>query len=621
MKTHLYRQLARLRPLVSRFAERREHEGLLPSKGELTGLSGLGTRADFDRHLAATAMVSVSDPLRDPSQELARKFPVEPRRRGESAPLLDLQQRLQLDPVEYAALVATIAPVIVPSYGRLFAYLRNDLTLSAAGLTLILGLFEWETRAHAAQLLETVLHLPQSKLIQKGLIRVELEGSPQRDRIWPSRRLLELLTAGPKLSQTMADHMTLEQRPTVPADLVLPEATLNRVRELRGRFDGHDVATIVLNGSTGVGKTTIAHCLAGVHGRPVLKFNLRLLGSLAELLQVSEARALKHVLNEATILGAVPLLTRVGAALGSGEPRHEQLRLILGRHEGLLLLSTRETSPHLGDLQGAEHLPVGMPQPKQRLALWNRFLPPARRHPALDIGSVALHYKISGGRIQRVAQAALARATATMAPHVDLDMLSVALRGVVQHGLGDIASVVRNVATWDDLVLPTATEIQLRSIVARFRNRRQVLQEWGLARVRRSAAITALFKGPPGTGKSMAASVLGREMGLDVYRLDLSRVIDKYIGETEKRLEVAFSEAEASGAILFFDEADSLFGKRTSVSNANDQHANTKVNFLLQRMDTFDGIIVLATNHASHLDQAFKRRIAFHVDFPEPGER
>jgi ATP-dependent 26S proteasome regulatory subunit len=173
--------------------------------------------------------------------------------------------------------------------------------------------------------------------------------------------------------------------------------------------------------------------------------------------------------------------------------------------------------------------------------------------------------------------------------------------------------------TWDDLVISPRTYHHLREVDEQARNRGEVLEEWGLRRLTSmGSGLTSLFAGPSGTGKTMAAQVLARSLGLDLYRVDLASVVSKYIGETEKHLKAVFDACERAPVLLLFDEADALFGKRTEVSDAHDRYANIEVDYVLQRMEAFDGVAVLATNRKGDLDSAFVRRIAFIVDFTAP---
>jgi SpoVK/Ycf46/Vps4 family AAA+-type ATPase len=176
--------------------------------------------------------------------------------------------------------------------------------------------------------------------------------------------------------------------------------------------------------------------------------------------------------------------------------------------------------------------------------------------------------------------------------------------------------------TWEDIVLPPDKMRQLRSIAAWMQFRRRVHEEWGFGqKLSRGKGLNVLFTGPSGTGKTMAAEILAHELSLELLQIDLSSVISKYIGETEKNLSAIFREAEQSQSLLFFDEADSLFGKRTEVKDAHDRYANIEVNYLLQRVEQYEGVVVLATNLQRNLDDAFLRRIKEVVDFPFPDEK
>jgi SpoVK/Ycf46/Vps4 family AAA+-type ATPase len=185
--------------------------------------------------------------------------------------------------------------------------------------------------------------------------------------------------------------------------------------------------------------------------------------------------------------------------------------------------------------------------------------------------------------------------------------------------LDDLAQRIDSAATWEQLVLPTAQLELLHSITAHVRQRTRVYVEWGFDQLSsRGLGISALFAGASGTGKTMAAEVLAQELELDLYRIDLSAVVSKYIGETEKNLRRVFDAAEGGGAILLFDEADAMFGKRSEVQDSHDRYANIEVSYLLQRMEAYRGLAILTTNMRSSLDTAFLRRIRFIVNFPFP---
>ena len=179
------------------------------------------------------------------------------------------------------------------------------------------------------------------------------------------------------------------------------------------------------------------------------------------------------------------------------------------------------------------------------------------------------------------------------------------------------AQLLQTELEWEDLVLNPHTEEELREIEIWLKHKDQLLHTWGMNK-KLKPGFKALFYGPPGTGKTLTTNLLGKKLGLDVYRIDLSRIVSKYIGETEKNLAKIFDRAERKGWILFFDEADALFGKRTSVSDSHDRYANQEVSYLLQRIEEYDGLVILATNLKSNMDEAFMRRFQASVFFPMP---
>jgi SpoVK/Ycf46/Vps4 family AAA+-type ATPase len=188
--------------------------------------------------------------------------------------------------------------------------------------------------------------------------------------------------------------------------------------------------------------------------------------------------------------------------------------------------------------------------------------------------------------------------------------------------LETLAKKLSPMNTWNDLVLPEDRMAQLRELASHVKHKQLVMEEWGFAKKSaRGTGLTTLFAGASGTGKTFAAEILGKELGLDLYKIDLSGVVSKYIGETEKNLNKIFTEAQDSNAILFFDEADALFGKRSEVKDAHDRYANIEVAYLLQKMEEHDGIVILATNLKKNMDDAFIRRMRFIIEFPFPDEK
>jgi ATPase family associated with various cellular activities (AAA) len=242
----------------------------------------------------------------------------------------------------------------------------------------------------------------------------------------------------------------------------------------------------------------------------------------------------------------------------------------------------------------------------EQLELWTTALNGCERGE--DIGSVAQQFRLGSDGL--VAAAARVRAGGSAWD---------ACREQARPRLDDLAARIKPASSWDDLVLPEPQLETLHQIALHVRHRATVYEDWGFAAMSaRGLGINALFAGPSGTGKTMAAEVLANELRLDLYRIDLSSVVSKYIGETEKNLRRVFDAAEEGGAILLFDEADALFGKRSEVKDSHDRYANIEVSYLLQRMEAYRGLAILTTNLRSALDQAFLRRLRFVVQFPFP---
>jgi ATPase family associated with various cellular activities (AAA) len=258
---------------------------------------------------------------------------------------------------------------------------------------------------------------------------------------------------------------------------------------------------------------------------------------------------------------------------------------------------------------------VGKPTAGEQARLWEASLDTASFNGHVE--TLVSQFDLPAAAIEAAAAQAHAHPEADAA--VTFERLWEACRVATRGRLDDLAQRIDPSATWDDLVLPTAQLHVLRDMAAQVRQRHRVYQTWGFAeKGSRGLGISALFAGPSGTGKTMAAEVLARDLRLDLYRLDLSQVVNKYIGETEKNLRRVFDAADAGGAVLLFDEADALFGKRSEVKDSHDRYANIEVSYLLQRMEAYRGLAILTTNMKTALDDAFLRRLRFIVQFPFP---
>ena len=271
--------------------------------------------------------------------------------------------------------------------------------------------------------------------------------------------------------------------------------------------------------------------------------------------------------------------------------------------------------------RGSVVIEIAMPDEAAREELWRRALPPTV-DDALPRWA-AERYAITPGVLGAAAIAALTRA-APEARAVTTSDIHDGVRNVLDAKLATLGTRITWRQTWAELVLPDDAVLEVRELIARVRHRRQVFDGWGFRRkVAKGLGVSALFAGPPGTGKTMVAGLIASELGLDLYQVDLSKIVSKWIGETEKNLSELFDAAEAGHVVLLFDEADSLFAKRTEVKTSSDRNANLEVNYLLQRMESFAGIVILTTNLDAAIDDAFRRRLSLRVEFPvpEPDER
>jgi len=332
--------------------------------------------------------------------------------------------------------------------------------------------------------------------------------------------------------------------------------------------------------------------------------------------QISDVETMARLWQRETFL--LPIALYIATESLDALPPESQaaLRRFLSRGVGLVFLGAREVPVELVVTNFA--VEVKRPTAAEQFALWTQALRESVAETEVSQAAAALagQFDLSRGDIRAVA----ARELETTGGKGSLgDRLWGDCRDLTRPRLDALAQRLEPKATWDDLVLPEEQMALMRRIAGQVRSRHQVYDRWGFSRrMNRGFGISALFAGESGTGKTMAAEVLANDLRLNLYRIDLSAVVSKYIGETEKNLRKLFEAAEQGGAILFFDEADALFGKRSEVKDSHDRYANIEINYLLQRMESFSGLAILATNMKSALDPAFLRRLRFVVNMPVP---
>jgi hypothetical protein len=374
---------------------------------------------------------------------------------------------------------------------------------------------------------------------------------------------------------------------------------------------------VAIEGPLAAGKRTAASVAAASLGHPLVGIDVRRMSAgLAEL----EA-ALVALRRECLLSDALPLVAQVDELDGSevqASPRARALARFVDDTPTPCVVTSTRIGLDVGTSRDATRIAMPVPGTATRELLWRDAFAGA---PGVDLALLAQRYRLGAGGIRRAANAA--RSIAGRDELVTRDAIE-GVRRCIAERLGELAQRLETTQRWDDLVLPEDTLDPIRALCARVRHGHLVHERWGFgAKLPRGLGTAALFSGPPGTGKTMVAGLVARELDLELYQIDLSKIVSKWIGETEKQLAKVFDAAEAGHALLLFDEADALFARRTEVRGSNDRYANLEVNYLLQRIETFGGVAILTTNLAGGIDPALKRRLAAHVVFhaPEHAER
>lgn len=507
-----------------------------------------------------------------------------------------------------------LAPELDAHYQAVFGYLQGDAGRTRPTVGLALQLL---TGSAAEKRLQRARFHDSAALLRHQIVRVTAN---PRDVAPP--RSAQLVVVDEQIADVLLGLGGLDPRLRECCELLEGDpidaageqsAVLRRLLENRGG----PAIPVYLQGRAGVGRRAAVAGVAAASGMPVLVVDLAALAHLDDTL-------LPIAVREAALHKAVLYLDGLDAIR---ERRFDVLREHLGalisqRADVTFLAGSRIWEPLGSHPLGAVVLEFCAPTRQQRRDLWSLAL--VRCDLAVsadDIDTAAALFALTRTQITAAAAAASHQARLLGAQTLTSSDLAAAARLQTRHRLSTLAVPIQPNYGWDDIVLPADTTAQLEDICARVTNREQVLGEWGFGdALAYGRGVTALFAGPPGTGKTMAAEVIARALGIDLYKIDLAAVVSKYIGETEKNLEEIFTAATDANAILFFDEADALFGKRSTVRDAHDRYANIEIAYLLQRMERYDGVAILATNQRENLDEAFTRRLAFVVDFPVPGD-
>lgn len=558
------------------------------------------------------------------------------RGKPDAPPLVQLIEKLDLEPFEQFCITATLALELDRNtYGKAYAFLQDDATRKNPSLELLLRLYEgpgetrrWET----ARVFDTshplrrwnLLRLPQRDEGEPSTPfnrRLELD-----DRI--ARYLLELDDLGPQLESVATSHPWEANSLRVsPPDEVRDR--LNRlIDDVRKPSEGAPSHLVIqVHGRYGTGRRSL---IAAVCEKQKLRLLRVDAGKLVGLPAAVFEDLLRMLARELILQPTSICLENVDHLIDEEAPQPQGLRNIAEALQMpssvIFLTGERPWSPEGIFRDGIfQRVALELPHRDEARRIWSQEL--AGEVLKLEVGNretaadqLAASFSLSPGQIHdAIASARTETLWQTGTAQLTLDDLYRGCRRQSGHRLAKLATKVASELTWEHLVLPEKQLSQLRELETSIHNSSGVIQEWDFAsRLPYGRGITALFSGPSGTGKTMAAGILARELGLDLYKIDLSRVVSKYIGETEKNLDRIFQQAEDSNAMLFFDEADALFGKRSAIKDAHDRYANIEIAYLLQKMEERLGVTILATNLKTNMDEAFVRRIRYSIDFPMP---
>lgn len=549
---------------------------------------------------------------------------------GTCLALPQLAQLFHLTPFEEQCVLICLAPELDRKYEKLYAYIQDDATRKKPSIDLVLTLLcdSPQEKLSARAAFGTHAPLLQHRLLQIG--EAGSEGSiPFLSRTLKLDDRIVNFLLGLRQMDARLESCARLMAPQVDAEqmVVWQEVYERTSRFVQEYFQGQSAnrnAIFYIHGSARWDKQFVAAAVCRDLNLPLLIGDVEKLktgpGGFEEMVWLLG--------REAMLLPAVLCLENIDCLVGEADKHQPELKSLLKSLRAFsrltFLLGTAAWHPqNISD----DHLLVDVAFPGPELAmskrLWESRLATCKLAEDVDSEALSGKFRVGPTQIKDAVAAAenMARWRSPQDPRVTMADLTNACRAQSSPKLGALARKIDPKYTWSEIVLPPDNLAQLKDLCQQARYRQLVYGEWGFDRkLSLGKGLNALFSGPPGTGKTMSAEVIANELQLDLYRIDLSQVVSKYIGETEKNLHQIFLEAETGHAILFFDEADALFGKRSEVKDAHDRYANIEVGYLLQKMEEYEGVAILATNLSQHMDEAFLRRMHFIVEFPFPDQ-
>ncbi len=557
--------------------------------------------------------------------------------RADAPPRLHwLAQTFGLSRFDLDLILIALAPELDLRYERVYAYLQDDVTRRRPSVEFALNLLcrSPEDRLAGRQRLTGSAPLRRHSLLHVFPDPAQFQPPLLAHYLKLDEQVVGWLLGQLNLDGRLTPFCELLEPSARPAELTV-RAELQRAQAglvARAQSAGRPLR-LYFHGPSGVGKRRAAHELASDIGAPLVVVDLaRALVATSDFEQT-----LTLLFRESRCRQAVLYLGGVDALLADERRlQYESLMAALAAGETTVVLAGRQPWAPAGPGRlGVIQVPFPFPKMAERRACWQRELAEAGwALDQLELEALAGRFRLTpeqiveavaaagrGAEWRATAQPPDERRRSAPASRPTLRDLFSAARAQSGHHLATLTRKIEPKYVWADMVLPTDQLTQLSEICDQVRFRQVVFGAWGFDhKLSHGKGLSLLFAGPPGTGKTMAAEVVSAELQLDLYKINLSQVVSKYIGETEKNLDRIFTAAENANAILFFDEADALFGKRSEVKDAHDRYANIEISYLLQKMEEYGGIAILATNLRQHLDEAFVRRLQVAVEFPFPDE-
>ncbi|HEX4453209.1 MAG TPA: ATP-binding protein [Kofleriaceae bacterium] len=565
------------------------NEGRHPYELEVSAILGLGGGFATDHVAAAREELAIHE----------RDVAADPDARSLATPIGALIAELSLAPRAADILLVVAAASLHGEIARLYGIFAND---SARPIVDELLVQQVLATRHDRYDLAAELD-PRAPLVRLGIVQVSTKRARPFAELSIDSVILDRLRAEPP---ELGAATTIRAADTAIDELDMPAGVVERACEVLAAPTPSPLC-LAIRGVAGSGRRALLAVLADPAGYDVAMIAAASLPRNAEAFVVELARSLRR----AQLAGLLPCVVELDQIAFEERAGRDVAAEVLRAHPGPLAVVLAADAP-IPFVAGHVAIDVPVMPETARRAVWQARLAAAKLDADPDV--LAARYRVGPGVIRRAVAAAIGSAPAT--PAIDAFV-----RRTRDARLGQFARRVDRLAAWNEVVLPPDILDSLRELVARVRHRRTVFEDWGMGRtMATSRGLTALFQGQPGTGKTLVAGVVARELGLELYQVDLSKVMSKWIGETERNLATIFDTAEDGQVILLFDEADSLFARRTEVRSSNDRYANLEVNYLLQRLDAFEGIAVLTTNAGGSIDPAFKRRLSFRVSFPFPDE-